>query len=282
MGKADLSSKKKFIKATLTQILDAMEEQDESSSSSEEEEVNVKTKNVRGKGKGGGGLTAVKEVSKELASFLGKGDQMARTGIVKALWEYIKDNDLQNPKDKREIILDSRMKEVFHVDRFTMFSMNKYVGAHIHPFTPVNLNELSANSKKRKQQQKERTSKKGKTTVRKSGTQTPYRLSPELIAITGKPILPRPQIVQALWSYIRKNGLQNPDDKREILCDDSFRKVMGGNSKVTMFTMQKHITPHLLEKVDKSEYQHEEPDKPEDEELDEKGNSESDDESDAS
>jgi hypothetical protein len=32
---------------------------------------------------------------------------------------------------------------------------------------------------------------------------------------------------------------------------------MGGQSKVTMFSMNKYITPHLLEKLDKSQYNHE-------------------------
>jgi len=31
---------------------------------------------------------------------------------------------------------------------------------------------------------------------------------------------------------------------------------MGGNERVTMFTMNKYITPHLLEKLDKSMYVH--------------------------
>jgi upstream activation factor subunit UAF30 len=51
---------------------------------------------------------------------------------------------------------------------------------------------------------------------------------------------------------------QNPQDKREILCDNKLKAVMGGKDKVTMFTMNKYITPHLLEKLDKSYYRHEE------------------------
>ena len=64
-GGVDLSSKKKFIKTSITEILDAMggdEEDDDddssSSSSSEEEEAPKK--------KGGGGLSAVKEISPQL------------------------------------------------------------------------------------------------------------------------------------------------------------------------------------------------------------------------
>ena len=223
MGGVKLSSKKKFIKKTLTEIIDAMEadKSDESapSSSSDEEEEEVKPKKrvTRKKassssssgGKKGGGLTAVKEVSDELAALLGKGKQMARTEVVKCLWEYIKDNDLQNPNDRREILLDDRLKEVFHAEKFTMFSMNKYVSAHIYPFTPVNLSELSENSKKRKELQKEKAAKRQKTgKKRKSGTQAPWRLSADLASVVGKAILPRPQITQKLWAYIREHGLQ--------------------------------------------------------------------------
>ncbi len=221
MGDVKLSSKKKFIKKTLTEIIDAMEaaksdESAPSSSSSEEEEVKSKKRVTRKKasasssrGGKGGGLTAVKEVSDELAAFLGKGKQMARTEVVKCLWEYIKENDLQNPNDRREILLDERLKEVFHADKFTMFSMNKYVSAHVYPFTPVNLTELSEKSKKRKELQKEKAAKRQKTgKKRKSGTQAPWRLSADLASVVGKAILPRPQITQGLWAYIREHGLQ--------------------------------------------------------------------------
>ena len=33
---------------------------------------------------------------------------------------------------------------------------------------------------------------------------------------------------------------------------------MGGNEKVTMFNMNRYITDHLLEKLDRSAYTHEE------------------------
>lgn len=262
MGGVDLSKKKKFIKAQITEILDAMaenEEEEESSSEEEEEESSSEEeqpkKKARKSGGGGGGLSAVKEISDTLAGFLGKGKQMARTEVVKSLWDYIKENDLQNPNDRREILLDDAMQAVFGVDRFTMFSMNKYVGAHIHPFKPVELNS-STPKKKRETAKKGSASKKKAKTQRKQGTQAPYRLSEKLAAVVGTDVLPRPQVIQGLWAYIRSNGLQNPDDKREILCDEKLKAVMGGKNKVTMFSMNKYVTPHMLEKLDKSEYTH--------------------------
>ena len=51
--------------------------------------------------------------------------------------------------------------------------------------------------------------------------------------------------MKALWVYIKANNLQNPENKREILCDKRFKKIMDGNDKVTMFSMNKYIGAHL-------------------------------------
>ena len=221
MGGVDFSKKKKFIKKSLTEILDAMDEEEEEEgeeTDDDDEEEDAKEPPAK---KRRGGLTAVKEISPQLAAFLGKGNQMARTEVVKGLWDYIKANNLQNPKDKREILLDEKMKELFHIDRFSMFQMNKYIGSHIHPFPPVNLGELSANSKKKKEEAAERRrkakreeKKNGKRAVakRKPGTQAPYRLSEDLVKVVEKEILPRPQVTQRLWLYIKKKGLQVNED----------------------------------------------------------------------
>ena len=144
-----------------------------------------------------------------------------------------------------------------------MFSMNKYIGAHVEPYKPVDLESSSSTTIARKRKAKSSSSsrEKGDDSKKKkkkaTGTQTPYHLSEALQAVVGgKTILPRPQVTQALWVYIREHNLQNPLDKREIICDTKLRRVMGEQEKVTMFSMNKFITAHLLEKADKSEYVH--------------------------
>jgi upstream activation factor subunit UAF30 len=242
----NLKVKKKFIQASLTSILDNMDD--------DEEKVLEEKPAKKEVGKGNG-FNKEKELSPELAEFIGK-PMEARPQVVKALWAYFKENDLQNPKDKRIIMLDDRLKAIFNVEQFTMFQMAKYIGAHLHPFTPVNLNEMTEGTKKRKEQNKKRKAAdeaKNGPKKRKTGSQPPYHLSEKLTKITGKSILPRPQVVQALWVYIKEKELQNPIDKREILCDDLFKDVMG-HSKVTIFAMIKYIGPHILEKADKDEY----------------------------
>lgn len=249
----NLKEKKKFIKENLTAILDEMGDGEEEVE--EEIEVEVEETLVKTKGKGSG-LNKPCELSPELGQFLGKSHE-SRPQVVKQLWAYFKENNLQNPKDKRVIILDDTLKAIFNVDQFTMFQLGKYIGAHIHPFKPVNLNEMSANSKKKKEDSMKRKAEQAKNGVakkRKAGTQPPYHLSEQMIKITGKKILPRPQVTQALWAYIKANDLQNPDDKREIFCDDLLKSVMAGKAKVTMFNMNKYIGAHILELADRDEY----------------------------
>lgn len=267
-GGIDLAYKSKFIKKTLTEVINEGDDEDSNSSSGEEdddeEEEVVKrpakkkaapsSKKEKKAGAGGGGLSVVKEISDELANFLGMGKRMARTEIVKMLWDYIKENDLQNPENKREIILDDKLKKVFGKDvkSFTMFTINKYIGAHVEPFKPVDLTTNTTVSKKRKSKAVDKNATKKRRAG--SGFQAPYQLSPELARVTGKQILPRPQVVKKLWEYIRANNLQDPSDKRTVICDTKFKLVMGGQAKVTIFSMQKYITEHLLEKLDPSYY----------------------------
>jgi len=76
------------------------------------------------------------------------------------------------------------------------------------------------------------------------GLARPVQPSPELAAITGSDPLPRSQVVSKVWDHIRKNNLQNPANKREILADDKLKKVFGKDS-CTMFEMNKHLSNHL-------------------------------------
>ena len=70
-------------------------------------------------------------LSAELEAVTGKGP-MARGQVVKKLWEYIKKHDLQNPKNKRNILADDKLKPIFGgKGEVTMFEMTKLASAHM-------------------------------------------------------------------------------------------------------------------------------------------------------
>jgi chromatin remodeling complex protein RSC6 len=68
--------------------------------------------------------------------------------------------------------------------------------------------------------------------------------SPELAAIVGVQPLPRTEVTKRIWDYIKARDLQNPTNKRNVLCDEQLKAVMG-KDEVTMFEMAKLIGKHL-------------------------------------
>ena len=74
--------------------------------------------------------------------------------------------------------------------------------------------------------------------------QQPLRPSAELAAVVGPGPLPRGEVVSKVWEYIKKNDLQNPQNRREILADSKLEPIFGAK-KVTMFEMNKHLARHL-------------------------------------
>ncbi len=73
----------------------------------------------------------------------------------------------------------------------------------------------------------------------------PLKLSAELEAVVGKGPLPRFEVVKKIWDYIKKNDLQNPANRRNILADEKLKVLFGGKKEVTMFEMTKLVSKHM-------------------------------------
>lgn len=73
----------------------------------------------------------------------------------------------------------------------------------------------------------------------------PMNLSADLEAVVGKGPMPRSEVVKALWVYIKKHNLQDPQKKRNIVADAKLKVVFGGKAVVDMFEMTKLVSKHL-------------------------------------
>ncbi len=70
-------------------------------------------------------------VSSELEAVIGQGP-LPRSEVVKKLWAYIKKNNLQDEKNKRNINADENLKAVFGGKSVVnMFEMTKLVSKHL-------------------------------------------------------------------------------------------------------------------------------------------------------
>ena len=68
--------------------------------------------------------------------------------------------------------------------------------------------------------------------------------SSQLALIVGATPLPRTEVVKKLWAYIRKNGLQDNQNRRNINADDKLKPIFG-KGQVSMFEMTKLVSKHL-------------------------------------
>ncbi|MCE9584154.1 MAG: SWIB/MDM2 domain-containing protein [Planctomycetes bacterium] len=73
----------------------------------------------------------------------------------------------------------------------------------------------------------------------------PMTLSAELAAVIGSAPLPRTQVTKKILDYIKKNGLQDAKNRRNINADDKLKAVFGGKKQVSMFEMTKLVSKHL-------------------------------------
>lgn len=68
--------------------------------------------------------------SATLAAIIGP-DAIPRTEVTKKIWEYIKKHDLQDPKNRRNINADDKLRPLFEKDQVSMFELTKLVSAHL-------------------------------------------------------------------------------------------------------------------------------------------------------
>lgn len=73
----------------------------------------------------------------------------------------------------------------------------------------------------------------------------PMNISEDLAAVVGKGPMPRSEVVKKIWVYIKKENLQDPQNKRNINADANLKKVFGGKDMVNMFEMTKLVSKHL-------------------------------------
>ena len=89
--------------------------------------------------------------------------------------------------------------------------------------------------------------KKAKKSARKPNAAFMKPVTPDakLAEVVGSKAMPRTEVTKKLWAYIKKNGLQDKKNKRNINADDALKAVFNGNGTVNMFEMTKLVSRHL-------------------------------------
>ncbi|KAH7280633.1 hypothetical protein KP509_36G006800 [Ceratopteris richardii] len=193
----------------------------------------------------GGGLNKACGVSPELRALIGD-KELTRTQVVKELWVYIRENNLQDPDNRRKIVCNDELRSLLGCDSTDMFKMNKLLARHI--FTLENTGAVDGQEPKPKRSKPEKKdgseNDEGK---RVSGFTAPHPISEALMSFlgTGESELSRSEVTKRIWEYIKMNQLQDPADKRRIICDNKLQELFGCDS-FHGFGMAKYLSSHFI------------------------------------
>jgi upstream activation factor subunit UAF30 len=217
----------------------------------------------KGKGKG-------KVPSTQLAALIGAaatdGTPLNNFSVTKYLWAYIKEHELQDPAMKRRILCDDKFRALTKQDSVDSFTMAKYVSQHLlDADTPINQRTIKvqpvaasegksvkkeANKKKGEKAESGRKRKASTSSSDPSSTSTAESRAPvfsdALAAVTnGVRRGNNFAVTKLLWAYIKEHDLQDPKDRRTIVCDEKLAAVMG-KERVPMMQMAGLIRKHLI------------------------------------
>ncbi|KAL4368865.1 hypothetical protein GQ457_05G006940 [Hibiscus cannabinus] len=276
----DLSEKKKFIREQVDLYLQnqfenaegeeqELEEDDQSEkikseetdgSDSNEEAESKKARNKRAPvkkrskrvnnevKKRGGGFNKVCNLSPQLQELVGV-PSLARTEVVKQVWAYIREKKLQDPDNKKNIICDESLHALFGVHSIDMFQMNKALSKHILPSDSdeVVSAKLTEKEKPHKHEREEDPDEPQGKEKRQKGFLAPLQLSDALVKFlgTGENELTRAVVIKRMWDYIKENNLQDPSDKRKVICDEKLKELFDVET-FHGFTVTKLLTAHFL------------------------------------
>ena len=92
---------------------------------------------------------------------------------------------------------------------------------------------------------KKKAKKSGKKRKPNAAFMKPMTPSSALAAVIGSSAMPRTEVTKKIWGYIKRNGLQDKQNRRMINADDKLKLVFGGKGKVSMFEMTKLVSRFL-------------------------------------
>ncbi len=80
---------------------------------------------------------------------------------------------------------------------------------------------------------------------KQTGFTKPMRLSEDLAEVVGMTVASRSECIKELWAYLKRNNLQDPENKQFFFPDPKMAKIFG-TDRMRAFAMSKYIGAHLF------------------------------------
>lgn len=72
----------------------------------------------------------------------------------------------------------------------------------------------------------------------------PLQPSDAMAEVIGNKAVPRTEIVKKIWDYIKKNNLQDKNNRRMINADSKLKPLFG-KDQISMFELAKIVNKHV-------------------------------------
>mmetsp|Transcript_13323 Transcript_13323/g.23925 ORF Transcript_13323/g.23925 Transcript_13323/m.23925 type:complete len:313 (-) Transcript_13323:30-968(-) len=192
-----------------------------------------------------------------------------RAVAIRKISDYVRRSQLQVESNRRVFNCDTALKSLFGVDSLMFIQISSCLGPLLSsPTTEADIAEAEKVEIRDMEERKAaKVSKSSRKTRRggssgaaaaaresKRGIFAELRLSPPLASVTGSEVMSRPEVTSAIWAYIKRNQLQDPEDKRMILNDSALKAIFNQEPRTSMFAIPKYVSEHV-EKISDDESQ---------------------------
>lgn len=142
---------------------------------------------------------------------------------------------------------DSRFSPIVFIEKMFNFSFRQFfVPPPQATFGPLTGDVSMAKKKKAaKKSAKKKVAKKTAKRKPSAAFMKPMQPSAALSEVVGSKPIPRTEVTKKLWAYIKRKGLQDKKNRRNINADANLKVVFGGKATVNMFEMTKLVSRHL-------------------------------------
>lgn len=174
-------------------------------------------------------LKTPQTMSDELCKFLNYpvGAKLSRSEITRKFFAYIKENNLQNPTNKKNFIPDDKIKTLFKLSSNTelkLFALQKYIKSHLN---------VSENNKKMIKIY-------DKLITIDDEDIIPKQANDDICNFMGKPsgtLLSAKEVIYELFKYGEECNLQHPENKNLICLDEKIEKVLSIKKEMHYVTL---------------------------------------------
>jgi upstream activation factor subunit UAF30 len=117
--------------------------------------------------------------------------------------------------------------------------------AHVSPYPPEAQGDGTMATAKKSGAKKGAEKKSTGGGAQRGGIAQEVKPDSQLAAVIGSGNVTRAELTKKIWDYIKKNNLQDAQNKRMINADAKLKPVFGGKDQVSMFEMTKLVNQHV-------------------------------------